>query len=57
MDQKMSETIGREQILDQFYTQSCDEEFDLWLQYHFSTCERLELQGYSSHLLYIGRKS
>lgn len=33
-----------------------DEEFDLWLQYHFSTCERLELQGYSNHLLYIGRK-
>ena len=33
-----------------------DEEFDLWLQYHFSTCERPELQGYSNHLLYIGRK-
>lgn len=33
-----------------------DEEFELWLKYHFSTCERLELQGYSSHLLYIGRK-
>lgn len=33
-----------------------DEEFELWLQYHFSTCERLELQGYSNHLLYIGRK-
>ncbi len=34
-----------------------DEEFDRWLQYHFSTCERMEMQGYSSHLLYIARKS
>lgn len=34
-----------------------DEEFDLWLHYHFSTCERMEVQGYSNHLLYIGRKS
>lgn len=33
-----------------------DEEFDRWLEYHFSTCERIELQGYSSHLLYIARK-
>lgn len=33
-----------------------DEEFDMWLKYHFSTCEREELQGYSSHLLYIGKK-
>ena len=34
-----------------------DEEFELWLQYHFSTCERPELQGYSNHLLYIGKKA
>ncbi len=33
-----------------------DEEFDVWLKYHFSTCEREDLQGYSNHLLYIGRK-
>ncbi|MDE7298294.1 MAG: methyltransferase domain-containing protein [Lachnospiraceae bacterium] len=33
-----------------------DEEFDAWLKYHFSTCEREELQGYSNHLLYMGRK-
>lgn len=33
-----------------------DEEFDRWLEYHFSTCERIELQGYSSHLLYVARK-
>lgn len=33
-----------------------DEEFEMWLRYHFSTCEREELQGYSNHLLYICRK-
>ncbi len=33
-----------------------DEEFAVWLDYHFSTCERVELQGYSSHLLYVCRK-
>ena len=33
-----------------------DEEFEMWMRYHLSTCEREELQGYSSHLLYIGRK-
>lgn len=33
-----------------------DEEFAVWLEYHFSTCEREELQGYSNHLLYICRK-
>ena len=33
-----------------------DEEFAVWMKYHFSTCEREELQGYSNHLLYICRK-
>ncbi len=33
-----------------------DEEFEVWLRYHLSTCERRELQGYSNHMLYIGRK-
>ncbi|MDE7324763.1 MAG: class I SAM-dependent methyltransferase [Lachnospiraceae bacterium] len=33
-----------------------DEEFVVWMKYHFTTCEREELQGYSNHLLYIGRK-
>lgn len=33
-----------------------DEEFKVWLDYHFSTCEREELQGYSNHMLYICRK-
>lgn len=33
-----------------------DEEFKVWVNYHFSICERKDLQGYSSHMLYIGRK-
>lgn len=33
-----------------------DEEFNVWLDYHYSTCEREELQGYSNHMLYICRK-
>ncbi len=33
-----------------------EEEFEIWKNYHFSSCERKEVQGYSTHLLYIGRK-
>lgn len=33
-----------------------DEEFNIWLKYHFSTCEREDLQGYSNHMLYICKK-
>ena len=32
------------------------EEFDIWMRYHLSTCEREDLQGYSNHMLYICRK-
>lgn len=34
-----------------------DDEFDVWIKYHLSTCERKELQGYSNHMLYICRKN
>lgn len=34
-----------------------DEEFEVWVRYHLSTCEREELQGYSNHMLYIARKN
>lgn len=33
-----------------------DEEFNIWLNYHLSTCEREDLQGYSNHMLYICKK-
>ena len=32
-----------------------DEEFEIWKNYHFSSCERKEVQGYSTHMLYIGK--
>lgn len=31
-------------------------EFKKYIEYHLSTCERYDLQGYSNHMLYIGRK-
>lgn len=33
-----------------------DEEFEIWKNYHYSSCERKEVQGYSTHMLYIGKK-
>lgn len=33
-----------------------DEEFEGWVRYHLATCEKRELLGQSSHLLYICRK-
>jgi len=33
-----------------------DEEYKVWLDYHMKTCERKDIQGYSSHMLYIARK-
>lgn len=33
-----------------------EEEYEVWLDYHFSNCEREDIMGYSSHVLYICRK-
>lgn len=33
-----------------------EEEFEIWKNYHFNSCERKEVQGYSTHMLYIGKK-
>ncbi len=33
-----------------------DEEFELFVKYHLATCEKRELLGCSSHLLYICQK-
>ena len=33
-----------------------EEEFEIWKNYHFSACERKEVQGFSTHMLYIGKK-
>ena len=34
-----------------------DAEFESWVRYHLATCEKRELLGHSSHLLYICRKN
>lgn len=33
-----------------------NQEFDLFLNYHLSICERLDLIGYSGHILAIAQK-
>ena len=33
-----------------------DDEFDAFIKYHLATCEKRELLGCSSHLLYICEK-
>ncbi len=33
-----------------------EEEFNIWIKYQLSVCEREDLQGYSCHMLYICRK-
>ena len=34
-----------------------EEEFTIWLDYHLCTCERKDIQGYSSHMLYVAKKT
>lgn len=43
-------------ILRDYVNDLSDEEFKMWLDYHYKSCERKDLAGYSSHVLYIGRK-
>ena len=33
------------------------DEFDVWVKYQLSICERKDLQGYSNHMLYICKKN
>ena len=49
-------TDGLAQVLEDRINNLSDEEFDIWLKYHFSTCERKDLIGYGCHILYIGKK-
>jgi ubiquinone/menaquinone biosynthesis C-methylase UbiE len=50
-------TDGISQIVDDFVNALDEESFNLWKQYHLSTCQREDLIGYSGHLLYICRKN
>jgi len=43
--------------LREFVNELSDEQFEIWCDYQLAICERPELQGYSAHMLYVGRKT
>jgi ubiquinone/menaquinone biosynthesis C-methylase UbiE len=43
-------------LLREYVDALSEDGFKLWLDYHFATCENRDLQGYSSHMLYICKK-
>ena len=49
-------TDGLSPALRDYVNDLNDEEFEVWMDYHYKSCERKDLIGYSSHVLYIGRK-
>ncbi len=49
-------TDGIANLISQKINNLKEEEFNVWIKYHLSVCEREELLGYSAHLLYICRK-
>jgi hypothetical protein len=52
----MVATDGMSHHLKEVIEELNDFEFNEWLNYHLSTCERKDLYGYSNHMLYICRK-
>ena len=49
-------TDGISSILRDYINELNEDEFNVWIDYHLSTCEREDLQGYSNHMLYICKK-
>lgn len=50
-------TDGIANIISDKLNNLSEEEFEVWVKYQLSICEREELQGYSCHMLYICRKN
>ena len=48
---------GMSHHMDNLINNLSEQEFDVWVKYHLSTCEREDLQGYSNHMLYICKKN
>lgn len=48
---------GMSHHVDKKINKLTDKEFEVWIKYHLSTCEREDLQGYSNHMLYICKKN
>lgn len=49
-------TDGVSYIMQECLEQLSEADYQAYLKWHFTTCERLDQQGYSSHLLYICKK-
>ena len=49
-------TDGIAYVMREWLEQLTKKDYEAFLNWHFMTCERLDQQGYSSHLLYICRK-
>ena len=49
-------TDGVSPNLANYIKELTEEEYEIWLDYHFATCERKDLIGYSNHVLYICEK-
>ena len=56
MEKSVSADGISELLADQIDKMS-EEEFEIYLSYHLARCEREELFGYTSHMLYICRKN
>ena len=49
-------TDGIVHIMEDKINSLSKEEFNVWVKYQLSICEREDLQGFSNHMLYICRK-
>lgn len=49
-------TDGVAPLFEDVFKEMSDEEIDEWVKYHLATCEREDLIGFSSHILYMGIK-
>ena len=49
-------TDGLSQIMRDYVNELNEEDYNLFIKWHLSTCERLDHQGLSSHMLYICKK-
>ncbi len=48
---------GLSENLEYYINKLSEKEYKVWLDYHFKNCERKDLMGYSSHVVYICEKN
>lgn len=52
-------TVGSDGVapfFDEIFLKMDDRMYNHWINYHFASCERKDLIGYSSHIIWIGKK-